>query len=115
MRLLIVGSRNILTFDLSNYIPSETDVIISGGAKGIDQIAERYADEHKISKFIMRPQYAKYGKAAPIKRNEAMVELADAVLVVWDGVSKGTKSTITYAQKKDKPLTVILYKEKAPT
>lgn len=115
MKILIVGSRSILNFDLSDYIPHETDVIISGGARGMDQIAERYADDHKISKFIMRPQYAKFGKAAPIKRNESMVELADTILVIWDGVSKGTKSTITYAQKKNKPLTVILYQEKTPT
>ncbi len=41
MKLLIVGSRTVEKFDLSKYISSDTDLIISGGAKGIDSIAEK--------------------------------------------------------------------------
>ena len=48
MKLLIVGSRSITSFDLSPYISDETDLIISGGASGVDALAERYADEHAI-------------------------------------------------------------------
>ena len=66
MKLLIVGSRNIKSFDLSEYIPMNTDIIISGGAKGIDLIAEKYADDHKISKLILRPRYDLYKKRAPL-------------------------------------------------
>ena len=107
MKLLIVGSRSIQDFDLSPYIPPDTDLIISGGANGVDTAAEEYADRKKISKVILRPQYQLYGKAAPLKRNETMVELADTVLVVWDGVSRGTKYTAEYARKQDKPTTVV--------
>lgn len=82
-------------------------MIISGGASGVDTLAERYADEHKISKLILRPDYGSYGRAAPLKRNEKMVELADSVLVIWDGVSKGSSYTIRYAKKHNKKLTVI--------
>ncbi len=114
MKLLIVGSRTILAFDLSRHIPAKTELIISGGAKGIDQLAERYADQHKISKLILYPQYSRYGKAAPIKRNEAMVALADAVLVIWDGTSKGSKYIIEYTKKKNKPITVIVPNNRPP-
>lgn len=107
MKLLIVGSRSIHDFDLSGHVPENTELIISGGAQGIDALAEQYADQHKISKLIVRPQYHLYGKAAPIIRNEKMVELADAVLVVWDGVSRGTMSTIRYAEKKGRVLIVV--------
>ena len=108
MKLLIVGSRSIENFDLSKYVPSETELIISGGAKGMDRIAELYADEHRISKLILFPKYKLYGKAAPIKRNEQMVEIADQVLVVWDGISKGTRATVEYTKKKNKPLTLLV-------
>ena len=111
MYLLIAGSRSITHFSLFEHIPAEVTLIISGGADGIDCIAEQYADEHRLSKLILRPQYQKFGKSAPLKRNEQMVALADAVLVVWDGKSRGTKHTIDYAKKLGKPITVIMVSE----
>ena len=107
MKLLIVGSRSITNFDISGYIPEDTDTIISGGATGIDTIAENYADKHRLSKSILRPKYNLYHKGAPLKRNEEMVETADKILVIWDGKSKGTKYTIDYAKKLNKDITVI--------
>lgn len=107
-KLLIAGSRSIEQFDLSPHIPHETDMIITGGAKGIDTIAEQYADQHRISKMVLRPRYDLYGKAAPIIRNREMVAVADSVLIVWDGISKGTKGTEQYARKMGKQVTVIL-------
>ena len=107
MKLLIAGSRNITEFNLSPYIPKDTDLIISGGAKGIDEIAELYADKHRISKLIVRPKYTLYSKAAPLKRNEEMINLADKILIVWDGKSKGTEYTINYAKKMNKDVNII--------
>ena len=80
MKLLIVGSRDITDIDISKYIPEDVELIISGGAAGVDTLAEKYADEHRISKLILRPNYRFFGKGAPIKRNRAMVDLADSVL-----------------------------------
>lgn len=106
-KVLIAGSRKIDNIDISKYIPENVDLIISGGAKGIDTLAERYADEHRISKMIMRPDYEEYGKRAPIIRNREMVNMCDEVIAFWDGKSRGTKSTIDYAMKKGKELKVI--------
>ena len=107
MKVLIAGSRSIESFVLTPYIPQNTCLIISGGAKGIDTLAEQYADLHKISKLILRPNYQRYGKAAPLKRNESMVDLADIVLVIWDGKSRGGQHTMQYALKKEKKLIVV--------
>ena len=107
MKLLIVGSRDITDIDISKYIPEDVELIISGGAAGVDTLAEKYADEHRISKLILRPNYRFFGKGAPIKRNRAMVDLADSVLVFWNGHSKGTKSTIDYAVRSQKEIKVI--------
>ena len=49
MKLLIVGSRSIEDFDLAKYVDIDTELIISGGACGIDRLAEEYADKHNIS------------------------------------------------------------------
>lgn len=107
MKLLIVGSRSIKDFDLSPYITADVDTIISGGACGIDSLAEQYADKNHLSKYIMRPKYKIYGKAAPLKRNEEMVDIADMVLIIWDGDSKGTEYTIKHTKKKNKPFVLI--------
>ncbi len=107
MKLLIAGSRSIKEFDLSPYIPEGTDHIISGGADGIDSIAEEYADRHRLSKTILRPRYDLYKKAAPLKRNDEMVAMADCILIVWDGSSKGTMHTIKYAESMGKDIKVI--------
>ena len=107
MKLLIVGSRSITNFDLSPYVSNEVDTIISGGAGGVDTLAEEYADMHRLSKYIMRPRYDLYGRGAPLRRNEKMVDLADAVLIIWDGHSKGTNYTLKYSQKKNKQIILV--------
>lgn len=107
MKLLVVGSRCIKEFDLSPYISSEVDTIISGGAEGIDSLAERYADSHRLSKYIIRPRYDLHGRAAPLKRNQKMVDMADAVLIIWDGHSRGTKYTLEYAKQVKKPTVLV--------
>ncbi|MBP3308016.1 MAG: hypothetical protein J6L90_01100 [Clostridia bacterium] len=107
MRLLIAGSRGITEFNLDEYVPEETELIISGGASGIDTLAELYADRRKLSKLILRPKYNRYGRLAPLKRNEQMVELCDVALIIWDGYSRGTKYTLDYAKKAGKRVILI--------
>ena len=109
MKLLIVGSRSIIDYDLSPYISDDVDTIISGGAGGIDSLAEQYADFHRLSKIILLPRYDLYGRAAPLKRNEQMVDMADAVLVIWDGCSKGTQYTLNYSKKMNKAVTLVYH------
>ena len=111
MKIAIVGSRN-LNVDISKYIPDGTTEIISGGAKGIDTLAEKYADEHNMPKLIIKPEYEKYGKVAPLKRNKTIVENADMVIAIWDGNSNGTKFAIDYAKKIGKTLELYIVEPK---
>ena len=108
MRIAIVGSRNIVVPDIGNYV-SGCHEIVSGGAKGVDACAAEYARTNglKITQFL--PEHARYGKAAPIVRNKAIVDYADKIIAFWDGHSKGTLSVIKYAQKTGKECEVILY------
>jgi len=110
MELLITGSR---TFNDKELLFSELnklnfDLLISGGAKGADQLAEEFVRCHNIPIDQHKPDYKKYGRGAPIVRNKEMVELCDTVIAFWDGKSKGTKSTIDYAKKLGKEIRIIL-------
>jgi hypothetical protein len=74
--------------------------IVSGGAKGVDFLAERFAKEEKF-KFVLFPaNWGYYAKQAGYLRNIEMANYADALIAVWDGKSKGTKHMIDIAKKK---------------
>lgn len=102
-----MGSRNLL-LSIDLYIPSNTSMIISGGARGIDTVAEEFADKKRISKLILRPNYTKYGRKAPLIRNKQIVDLADYILAIWDGKSRGTYFTINYAKEQNKPIQIVI-------
>ncbi|MEA4969294.1 MAG: SLOG family protein [Candidatus Pelethousia sp.] len=107
MRVAIVGSRNLMV-DIAKYIPANTTEIVSGGARGVDTLAEHWADQNNIPKVIFKPDYKRHGRAAPIKRNVLIVEAADLVVAIWDGESRGTKFTIDYAKQVGKPVQIVL-------
>ncbi len=64
MKVAVIGSRNLQVHDLSVYLPSNTTVLISGGAKGIDTCAECYAEKNNIPFIKICPAYEKYGRVA---------------------------------------------------
>ena len=110
MRVAVIGSRKLKVNDLENYLPADTTEIISGGAHGVDTSAREYALAHKIKLTEFLPDYDKYGKAAPLKRNISIIESADLVLAFWDGVSHGTKFVIDSCRQRNIP--IIIYQLK---
>ncbi len=108
MKVAVVGSRSIGNADISRYIPPDADLIISGGAVGVDTLAEEYADSHGIKKLILYPDYELYGKSAPLIRDKLIVDHADLVIAVWDGVSSGTEFTISYAKRRGVPCEIYI-------
>ncbi len=109
MKIAIVGSRNIIIEDMGKYI-SDCEEIVSGGAAGVDTCAAEYAKQKGIKLTVFLPQYDIYGRAAPIVRNKKIVDNADKIIAFWDGSSKGTLSTIKYAEKSGKPCQIIICK-----
>lgn len=94
MKVAVIGSRGLTVNDLGKYLPEGTTEIISGGARGIDACAREYALAHGIKLTEFLPEYDKYSRNAPLKRNITIIENADLVLAFWDGESRGTKFVI---------------------
>lgn len=103
MKIAVIGSRNLIINNLGDYLPINVTEIISGGAKGIDSCAKKYALEKGIKLTEFYPEYQKYGKGAPLRRNLQIIDYADIVLAFWDGKSRGTKFVIEQCRKKEKP------------
>ena len=99
MKVAVIGSRSLTIPNLGDYLPQDTTEIISGGAKGVDTCAKEYAFSHDIKIREYLPEYEKYGRAAPLKRNITIIQNADLVLAFWDGKSKGTKFVIDSCEK----------------
>ena len=108
MKVAIIGSRNLNVENLQDYLPEGTDEIVSGGARGIDTCARNYALKNDLKLTEFRPEYNKYGRGAPLRRNETIVNYADMVLAFWDGESRGTKFVINYCEKVGKECKIFI-------
>jgi len=130
MKVAIIGSRSITNRDWVNYhldshIKDWEDdvfgytclvppVILSGGARGCDTLAEEWAkgrglDFIKFKPYHMIDSGVAYEPRFFFTRNKQLVDSADRVVAFWDGKSNGTADVIRYATKKGVPLLVIKY------
>lgn len=108
MKVAIIGSRTLQLKDLEQYLPQEVTEIVSGGACGIDTCAKNYAIEHHIQLTEFLPNYKKYGKSAPLKRNLEIIQYADIVIAFWDGKSHGTKFVIDNCRHLEKEIKIYI-------
>ena len=106
MKVAVIGSRGLHVDHLEGYLPEGVTEIVSGGTKGIDTCAKDYALAHglKLTEFL--PEYKKYGRGAPLRRNITIIEYADLVLAFWDGRSSGTMYVIDNCKKRNIPVAV---------
>lgn len=111
MKAAIVGSRSLEPELPCELIGTDFSQIISGGAKGIDTSARNYAKKHRIQILEILPEYDLYGRAAPLKRNDWILTLADIVYIFWDGKSRGSDYMIKSCRKLQKPMKLFRFDE----
>ena len=101
MKVIIAGSRNINSYNTLLIAIAQAQFkiteVISGGARGVDTLGEKYAKENNIPCTVMLANWNEYGKSAGYIRNQQMADRADALIAIWDGKSKGTKHIIDLA------------------
>ncbi len=107
MKTAIIGSRGLDIEDIGKYLPEGITEIVSGGAKGVDRTAKEYAAAQGILYREFLPDYARYGRYAPLQRNLEIIEYADRVIAFWDGKSRGTSFVIDRCRKCGKDVLVI--------
>ncbi len=61
-------------------------VLLHGGApSGAERIAACWADNRKVAQVAFKPNWAKHAKAAPFKRNDAMLDVLPIGVIVFPG------------------------------
>lgn len=61
-------------------------VLLHGGSpKGAEKIAACWADNRKCQQIVFKPDWKRHGKAAPFKRNDALLEAMPIGLILFAG------------------------------
>lgn len=61
-------------------------VLLHGGSpKGAEFIASRWADQRKVPQVAFKPAWTRHGKAAPFRRNDALLETMPIGVIVFPG------------------------------
>ena len=117
--LAVVGSRAFTNYRLlcdtldALRLTQPVRLIVSGGARGADQLAEQYARENELPLKVLRPQWrdanGKLDRGAGLKRNADIVAAADTVVAFWDGISTGTRDSIRKSEASGKDLRIVRF------
>ena len=109
MRVGIVGSRSFMDVTvieraIRRLLVRDPDVVIvSGGARGADALAEMLA--HRLCAYpplIFQADWRR-GHGAGLARNTKIVDASDEIIAFWDGRSGGTMDTVRKALAAKKP------------
>ena len=108
MKIIIAGSRGFTDQAMLNVVvrkcidkrlrSGEEIEIVSGTARGADQMGEIFAEAEGLTCTRFKADWDLFGKSAGYRRNEQMAEYADALIVFWDGKSRGTRHMINIAK-----------------
>lgn len=123
MKLIIAGSRDfdakklarlLEINDLLDYfgLPWPSEFVHGGCPTGADAYLANVADEYWRTTPIkvFNADWNAHGKAAGPIRNGQMAEYADALILIWDGTSKGSTSMKREMQRLKKPVYEIIFK-----
>lgn len=120
MKVIVAGGRDFKDYDLlkstlDGFQQEHGNIteVVSGTAKGVDKLGEKYANENNIPIKRFVPDWEELGKKAGHVRNRQMADYAkeyNGMLVAfWDKQSKGTKGMIDYATKIGLKSVVVYY------
>ena len=114
-KIIIAGGRDFGNYKLlEEYVNKMTAnlddfVIVSGGARGADELGERYAKENGNDLIVIPAEWGIYGNRAGPIRNGEMAKVADMLIAFWDGKSRGTSNMINIMDELHKPVRVCKY------
>ena len=112
LRVAIVGSRRFADPErVSDYVKalSPRASIITGSSSGVDAEATKAARARGIPVQVIPASFEELSDAGKsVLRNQRLVDACDVLVAFWDGVSKGTRSTVERALDSGKEVHVFV-------
>ncbi len=103
MRVIIAGSRTISDAFLVHRAILESGFeiteVVTGCCKGVDRLGESYARNNLLRIKYFPADWEQFGPGAGPIRNKLMADYADALILVWDGKSKGSANMLRNARE----------------
>lgn len=104
MKTIIAGSRTITDYltvvaAITATKFNITEVVSGKEPNGVDALGEQWAELEGIPIKPFPADWLQYGKPAGQIRNRAMARYADALILIWDGQSKGSAGMFRYAKE----------------
>lgn len=102
MRVIIAGSRECTDYRLvvQAIEASGLDVttVVCGMCRGVDLLGRRWAQERGVHVDEYHARWDAHGRSAGPRRNREMARNADALILIWDGASRGSASMLRMAR-----------------
>ena len=115
MKVAILGSRSINNTEFIEKkiekSPFSITQIFTSSCDGVCKIARTYGKKKNIEVSVFHPDWETFGRRAAIVRNKNLLHCAEAALIFWDEISKGTKQEIDYSNKINLPFLLYLVSE----
>lgn len=111
IKTIIAGSRDLNAFRDKEKVWLVADAVVKSGfeitevicglARGIDQAGKLWAETHnpEIPTRFFVPDWNRFGKAAGVMRNQDMADYGEALILIWNGWSLGSKDMLKRATK----------------
>lgn len=109
-KLIIAGTRDLIpSVELMKQLLeffqlNDVTEIVSGGATGVDTQAIELAKHLDIPYTVFPAEWEKHGNVAGPMRNKEMASYSDALLLIWNGKSPGSKNMKDQISRANKPL-----------
>jgi predicted Rossmann fold nucleotide-binding protein DprA/Smf involved in DNA uptake len=116
-KVAVIGSSSFedkdMLFRILDKNADKIKVIVSGGVRGADILAQTWAEERGIPYVVFPAKWkdaaGNHDRGAGFRRNREIVKYADTILAFHDGQSGGTQNTIDIANEMGKPLKTFLF------
>lgn len=112
MRVIIAGSRHYQNYEVVEQaiVDSGFNVteVVFGGSRGVDKLGLDWAIKHGVTVKTFLADWERHGKGGGPIRNTQMASYADALILVWNGISHGSADMKRKAEKRK----LLIYEKK---